>query len=77
MAVEEAHDFRQFLLAEIVGAHAGIEFREAEKDGIRAVGYCGPKTIPITGRGEKFGRFHQFTGAMMIRISGFSWRLSR
>ena len=77
VAVEESHHLRQFLLAEIVSAHAGVEFRESEKHSVGAVCHSGFEAIPVPGRGKKFGRFHQCTGAMMIRISGSSWRLSR
>ena len=77
VAVEEAHHLGQILLAEVVGAHAGVEFREAKKNGVRAIRHGGFEAIPVPGRREKFRRLHQCAGAMMIRISGFSWRLSK
>ena len=50
----EAHDLDQLVLAEVVRAQPGIEARQAEVDGIRAIGDGRAQRIPVAGGGEEF-----------------------
>ena len=62
VAVEVFHELGQVLRREIRRPHTGVEGREAEIDGVGAIGHGRPGALPIAGRGEQFGLFGADTG---------------
>ena len=53
--VEELHDGGEIGFGEVVGAETCVEAREAEVDGVGAVGDGGPDAFEVAGWGEQFG----------------------
>jgi hypothetical protein len=52
--MQEFHEAWQISLSEIVGAHARIEFIQAEVNGVRAIFHCRFRAFPIACRREQF-----------------------
>ncbi len=68
--MEKRHQPRQIGDGEIVGPHPGIEFVEAEINGIRAVFDGGFGARPIPGGREQFGQNHAGAGGRQRRSPG-------
>jgi hypothetical protein len=52
--VEELHERGQILFPEVVGAETSVETREAEINGVGAIGDRGAGAVPIAGGREEF-----------------------
>ena len=65
--MEDLQEAGQIGLGEIVGPHAGIEAVQAEVDGVGAVFDGRFGAVPITGRGEQFGKARRRAGRLRER----------
>jgi len=65
--MEEFHELRQIGVGEIVGAHPGVEFFQAEVNRVRAVLDGGLGAIPIAGGREKFRQARRAPAFALLR----------
>ncbi len=52
--MEIVHERRQIRFGEVLRAHAGVELRQTEVDGVGAIFDCGAGAFPVAGGSEQF-----------------------